>query len=60
MGVGDVVGDPQEFFKPYKMKGEPKLIFSDEFNTFDHDLWKHTIQGEDFVAYVNNRTNSFV
>ena len=43
MGVGDVVGDPQEFFKPYKMKGEPKLIFSDEFNTFDHDLWKHTI-----------------
>ena len=47
-------------YKPYVMKGEPKLIFNEEFNTFDLDLWKHTIKGEDFVTYVNNRTNSFV
>mgnify|MGYP001121009452 CR=1 FL=1 len=41
------------------------LIFSDDFDTFDFDLWKHeiTLNGSGnwkFQMYVNDRSNSFV
>lgn len=41
------------------------LIFSDDFNTFDHKTWQHeqTLAGGgnwEFQWYVNNRSNSYV
>jgi beta-glucanase (GH16 family) len=42
-----------------------KLIFKDDFDTFDFDKWKHdlTMSGGgnwEFQLYHNNRTNSYV
>jgi hypothetical protein len=48
-----------EFFKPYQMKGPSKLIFNEEFNELNQELWKHTIASDGFHAYVNNRTNTY-
>ena len=48
-----------EFFKPYDMKGPSKLIFNEDFNELNTDLWKHMTAADGFHAYVNNRTNSY-
>lgn len=43
-----------------KPKGEPKLIFNEEFDEFNLDLWEHVNSADGFHTYVNNRTNTFV
>lgn len=47
-------------FAAYKPKGEPKLIFNEEFDTFNQDLWTHVNSQDGFHFYGNNRTNTFV
>ena len=47
------------------IKAAEKLIFDEEFNTFDMKRWQHeiTMSGGgnwEFEYYTNNRTNSFV
>ncbi len=43
----------------------PCLIFEDDFNPLDFDIWKHEVSmvsggNNEFQVYVNNRSNSFV
>lgn len=42
------------------MKGEPLLVFDEQFEELNHDLWEHVNQAEGFHIYTNNRTNTFV
>lgn len=59
LNEGQNHGAKMEFFKPYAMKGPSKLIFNEDFNELNTDLWKHMIAADGFHAYVNNRTNSY-
>ena len=47
------------------VKGQSKLVFEDDFKTFDLTRWKHEITlggggNWEFEYYTNNRTNSYV
>lgn len=51
--------------KPSKCKKYPCLIFRDNFNTLDFQIWEHLktashTGNKEFQYYTNNRTNSYI